>query len=89
VSESLIRLAGQAVAFSEQEIKDAHRLAIILIALAAFAGLAGALCIALALNESITNRILRLTIVTQKFKKGSLDVTAEDDAKDEVGAAWG
>ncbi len=85
VSESLIRLAGQAVAFSEQEIKDAHRLAIILIALAAFAGLAGALCIALALNESITNRILRLTIVTQKFKKGSLDVTAEDDAKDELG----
>jgi len=85
VSESLIRLAGQAVAFSEQEIKDAHRLAIILIALAAFAGLAGALCIALVLNETITNRILRLTTVTQKFKKGSLDVTAEDDARDELG----
>nr|WP_320015780.1 ATP-binding protein [uncultured Desulfobacter sp.] len=85
VSESLIRLAGQAVAFSEQEIKDAHRLAIILMVLAAFVGLAGALCIALVLNETITNRILRLTTVTQKFKKGSLDVTAEDDAKDELG----
>ncbi len=49
------------------------------------AGLIAAGIIATILNTSITRRIVQLTLVTQKMRKGQMDVVAEEGSLDELG----
>jgi len=85
VSDYLIHLAKHEVGISDQKIKDAHKWAIIILALVTLSGFIGALVIALALNESITLRIVRLTEAARELKKDRLDVVAEEGTPDELG----
>jgi PAS domain S-box-containing protein len=85
VSSVLILQAKEDVGHAQLQILQAHRFAVIIMAVITLAGLLLAVIIARILNNSITKNIIKLTRTAEEFQQGNLEVTSCGEGQDELG----
>jgi signal transduction histidine kinase/DNA-binding response OmpR family regulator/HPt (histidine-containing phosphotransfer) domain-containing protein/HAMP domain-containing protein len=85
ISEELIALADAETQRARERITSTSRLARTVLAMAVLAAMALAGVIALALNNSITRNVVRLTRTAGELRGGNLEARAKIDSADELG----
>ncbi len=85
ISTELIALANKEVERARLQIARASRLATVMLAVAALAGMVIAGLIAYVLNNSITRNVVTLTKAAEELQTGNLKVKARIDSDDELG----
>jgi len=85
ISEELIALANAETQHAREEITRTSRFATTLLVAAVFAAVALAGVIGLALNNSITRNVVKLTETASELRGGNLEVRALVDSSDEIG----
>jgi len=85
VSAKLIALAKKEAAKAQQKISRTQHMTLLFLIVVTLLGMAAAGAIANILNRNITRRIIQLTRVTNKMRKGRLNVRADEESLDELG----
>jgi PAS domain S-box-containing protein len=85
ISQLLIALANEEIQLSHQQIEQTSLSAMLSLALMAVMGLGLTSVVAVLLNRSITQKIIHLTRVAEKFQSGNLNIMAPVDSEDELG----
>ncbi len=85
ISEELIALANAETQRAREQIARTSRFAATLLAVAVLAAVALAGVIGLALNNSITRNVVKLTKVAGELRGGNLEIRAQIDSADELG----
>jgi signal transduction histidine kinase/DNA-binding response OmpR family regulator/HAMP domain-containing protein/HPt (histidine-containing phosphotransfer) domain-containing protein len=85
ISKDLIALANAETQRARDEITRTSRLATTLLAVAVLAAVALTGVIGLALNNSITRNVVKLTRTAGELRGGNLEVRAQIDSADELG----
>jgi len=85
ISEELIALANAETQRAREQIARTSRLATTLLAVAVLAAVALAGVIALALHNSITRNVVKLTQTASELRGGNLEVRAKINSADELG----
>lgn len=85
ISGSLVKLAMEEVKQAELQIAYTHKAAVILMAAIALFGLLAAVGIGKIFNESITQKLVRLTKTARELRKENFDVFVEEKRGDEIG----
>jgi signal transduction histidine kinase/DNA-binding response OmpR family regulator len=85
ISEELIALANAETERARDRIARTSRLATMLLVVAVLAAVALAGVIALALNNSITRNVVKLTQTASELRGGNLEIRAQIDSADELG----
>jgi signal transduction histidine kinase/CheY-like chemotaxis protein/HAMP domain-containing protein/HPt (histidine-containing phosphotransfer) domain-containing protein len=85
ISEELIALANAETQRAREQIARTSRFAATLLAVAVLAAVALAGVIGLALNNSITRNVVKLTRAAGELRGGNLEIRAQIDSADELG----
>jgi signal transduction histidine kinase/DNA-binding response OmpR family regulator/HPt (histidine-containing phosphotransfer) domain-containing protein/HAMP domain-containing protein len=85
ISEELIALANAETQRAREQIARTSRFAATLLAVAVLAAVALAGVIGLALNNSITRNVVKLTKAAGELRGGNLEIRAQIDSADELG----
>ncbi|MGD9147304.1 MAG: HAMP domain-containing protein, partial [Anaerolineae bacterium] len=85
ISEELIALASAEMQRARDQITRTSRLATLLLVVAVLAAVALAIVIGLALNNSITRNVVKLTGTAGELQGGNLNIRAQIDSADELG----
>jgi signal transduction histidine kinase/CheY-like chemotaxis protein/HAMP domain-containing protein/HPt (histidine-containing phosphotransfer) domain-containing protein len=85
ISQQLIALASDETQRARERITSTSQLARTVLAVAVLAAVALAGAIALALNNSITRNVVKLTRTAGELRAGNLETRAEIDSADELG----
>lgn len=84
ISKALIEMANTQVKQSHTKIIQTNQAAMIIMAAITLAGLVLGAFTAWVLNNSITQRVDRLTTVASELRKGNLEALAEEQGQDEL-----
>ncbi|MBU1167997.1 MAG: response regulator [Proteobacteria bacterium] len=85
VSQSLVALARDDVEKTRNKIDKAQRTALGIMLVITLLGLCLAMEIVWLLNKGITLKLVALTMVTSEFRKGNLNISAQEGSRDELG----